>query len=428
MVGESKKADFFLAADDFPVEEFPILRYDGSDFLLAVTPKMDGLVRLGGETYTVAELLRAKKAAPDPHIDGAYVLALPPDARLYITFGGGVTMVLRFVPPPRKVVVPFLENVDYQFLNLFLLLLFLHVGLFITAENYPYDTDLLADDLFKQPNRFAKFILKPPEPVKNERLEKLLADLNKDPGEAAERHKGEEGKMGRRNAKEADARSAPKAIDINDKELLANTGVFKMLKEGGSAGLSTIFGKGGLGGDLKGALGGLTGSKVGDAHGFGGLGLKGTGTGGGGLSETTIGVGGIGTKGRGGGLGGYGTGVGGLGKKSDTDIQISSGTPVVMGSLDKELIRRVIRSHHAQIRYCYERELQRKPGLYGKITAKFVIAATGKVTTAKVQATTMNNRAVESCLISRIKTWQFPKPKGGGIVIVTYPFVFKQAG
>ena len=40
----------------------------------------------------------------------------------------------------------------------------------------------------------------------------------------------------------------------------------------------------------------------------------------------------------------------------------------------------------------------------------------------------MKNANVENCLASRIKTWVFPKPKGGGIVIVNYPFVFKQSG
>jgi hypothetical protein len=46
----------------------------------------------------------------------------------------------------------------------------------------------------------------------------------------------------------------------------------------------------------------------GEAAGFGGLGLKGTGSGGGGKGDT-IGIGGIGTMGRGGGTGGYGSGV-----------------------------------------------------------------------------------------------------------------------
>jgi hypothetical protein len=30
--------------------------------------------------------------------------------------------------------------------------------------------------------------------------------------------------------------------------------------------------------------------------------------------------------------------------------------------------------------------------------------------------------------VSKVKTWTFPKPKGDGVVIVTYPFLFKPAG
>jgi hypothetical protein len=40
----------------------------------------------------------------------------------------------------------------------------------------------------------------------------------------------------------------------------------------------------------------------------------------------------------------------------------------------------------------------------------------------------MHDSTVESCINARVKSWQFPKPKGGGIVVVTYPFLFKQSG
>ena len=429
-VGESKKCDFFLHADDFPVPEFPLVRYEGGEYHLAFTRQMEGMVRIGDQTRTLGDLVRERKATPDGQIDGAFIVSLPTDARASLQFGG-VTVLVGFGSAPRKIAVPWSEGINYQFLNLFLLSLFLQLALLITAHNFPYNTDLYADDLFKAPNRFAKFILKAPEPVKNRFADKLLKELNKahhKAGQAAAKHKGKEGKMGRTNGPNRNTRSAPKAIDINDKDIIANTGIFHMLKKGGSAGLSTVFGKGGLGGDINGALGGLVGSAVGDAKGFGGLGLKGNGTGGGGLSGSTIGVGGIGTKGRGGGLGSYGTGVGGLGHKRDTNISITSSNPVVRGSLSKDLIRRVIHAHRDQIRYCYEQELQSKPHLAGKISVKFVISAAGGVTTAKIEVSTMHNGSVEGCLVSRVRTWQFPKPKGGGIVIVTYPFVFKQAG
>ena len=36
----------------------------------------------------------------------------------------------------------------------------------------------------------------------------------------------------------------------------------------------------------------------------------------------------------------------------------------------------------------------------------------------------MNSEAVESCLCGRFLRFVFPEPEGGGIVVVTYPFVF----
>jgi hypothetical protein len=35
---------------------------------------------------------------------------------------------------------------------------------------------------------------------------------------------------------------------------------------------------------------------------------------------------------------------------------------------------------------------------------------------------------LDKCIAGRVLTWVFPKPKGGGVAVVTYPFVFKQAG
>ena len=37
-------------------------------------------------------------------------------------------------------------------------------------------------------------------------------------------------------------------------------------------------------------------------------------------------------------------------------------------------------------------------------------------------------RNVGECIMSRIKTWEFPKPKGGGMAIVTYPWILRSSG
>jgi TonB family protein len=101
---------------------------------------------------------------------------------------------------------------------------------------------------------------------------------------------------------------------------------------------------------------------------------------------------------------------------------------MVMGSLDKELIRQVIHRNRNQIRYCYESQLTRFPKLSGKVAVKFVISASGTVASSQVAQSTVSNAELETCIAGRVQTWIFPKPKGGGVVIVTYPFILKQSG
>ena len=64
------------------------------------------------------------------------------------------------------------------------------------------------------------------------------------------------------------------------------------------------------------------------------------------------------------------------------------------------------------------------PKLAGKLVVKFVIAPDGTVSSATTKSTTMNNSSVESCINSRFMRFQFPEPKNGGSVTVSYPFVF----
>ena len=97
---------------------------------------------------------------------------------------------------------------------------------------------------------------------------------------------------------------------------------------------------------------------------------------------------------------------------------------VSMGSLDRSLIHKVVRANRGQVRWCHEYQLQEFPSLQGRVTVKFVIAPTGTVATSTVAQSTVNNSALEACLAGRVRTWKFPKPKGGGVVIVTYPFDF----
>jgi metallo-beta-lactamase class B len=104
------------------------------------------------------------------------------------------------------------------------------------------------------------------------------------------------------------------------------------------------------------------------------------------------------------------------------DSALAPGTPVI-GILDKEIIRRIIRSHIDEVRDCYELQLPKKPDLAGRIMVDFTIAASGDVVAAKPQSSTLGSPPLEQCIVAAVRTWQFPKPLGGGIVMVSYPFV-----
>jgi TonB family protein len=106
---------------------------------------------------------------------------------------------------------------------------------------------------------------------------------------------------------------------------------------------------------------------------------------------------------------------------------VRAGRAVSTGSLDKEIIRPIVRRYFNQVRYCYERELIRQPKLAGRVVVRFVISATGNVVAAKTTKNTLGSASVGACVTGVIRRARFPQPKGGGVVIVTYPFIFASA-
>ena len=98
--------------------------------------------------------------------------------------------------------------------------------------------------------------------------------------------------------------------------------------------------------------------------------------------------------------------------------------PQVRGSLSAEIVRRIVRRHINEVKYCYQKELCAWPTLHGDLVVQFSIAGTGQVVASKVQRSTLSNTPVETCVAQAARRWLFPKPKGGGIVVVSYPFTF----
>jgi TonB family protein len=416
-VGSEQGVDFEMGDAKFGGSSFEVVKPDAQGFNIRFSGKMKGEYWHKDESMDLVQAIETRKATRD---GDAYSIALGSDDFIVVDLGR-VQLEACLQPVPKPVIVPFSESIDFVLLNILLLLFFVGSVFVVTANTWLAEDDLYADELNNSQARIAKLIIKPAEQQKNPFLERI----KKNSGEMAAKHRNDEGQAGKKDAPKRNARMAPKG-DPNNKDQA------RMLTQkifgGSGGGISTIFGKNGLGGELKSAMGNMFGAAPGDAQGFGGLGLRGSGAGGGGVGDT-IGIGGIGTKGRGGGMGKYGDGVGlGMGGKKSADIGISSSEPTVMGSLDKELIRQVIKRNIGQIRYCYESQLSRYPKLNGKVSVKFIITAQGTVSSSNVAQATTNNAELETCVAGRVHTWQFPKPKGGGVVVVTYPFLFKPSG
>ncbi|MCS6914795.1 MAG: AgmX/PglI C-terminal domain-containing protein [Myxococcales bacterium] len=435
-IGTDPKADFHVG-EELGTALLPLVHSTGTDFELLFTRQMKGDITEGDKVISLEEAIQTGKARPAAAVGGAFAMPIGSGARINLRLGENTFNVVS-TPPPRR--MPFPLTVDWGkqaytggvFLAsaLFLLLVF----------SVPPDPKSLSLDAFINDQRFAKFLIKPPE--EREEVPEWLKKKGPDEmGGKGKRHKEEEGKMGKKESKNKTGLYALKGPKDNPDPHLAKqlateaaqkAGVLGILKAEQGSHLASIFGRdSALGTDAVDVLGGLVGTEIGEAYGVGGLGLVGTGRGGGGTGEGTIGLGNLGTIGKGGGGGsgsGYGRGAGGLGGRRAGAPEVVPGTAEVRGSLDKEIIRRIIRRHINEVKFCYEKELTRKADLMGRVMIQFTIASTGQVVASVVQSSTMNSPPVEQCIAQAVRRWEFPKPMGGGIVVVTYPFVLKASG
>lgn len=133
----------------------------------------------------------------------------------------------------------------------------------------------------------------------------------------------------------------------------------------------------------------------------------------------------VSTRGKGGGgtLGGVGLAAGRTG--SAGGVGLVEDESEIVGGLDRDVIAGVIKSQLGQILYCYERQLSADPDLFGKVAVRFTIGPSGGVESQAIGDTTLKNKSVEGCILTKIAGWKFPAPTGGTKVMVTYPFLFK---
>jgi TonB family protein len=433
-IGEDFTADFPLPAEQLQGQtKIPlVINQPGGGATVNIPQGFTGDVTgEDGSRTPIADMISSGQLQSSSDVPGGHSIALPPKGRIKLDFGPW-SFLVNAVPNPKKFVAPLQFNWTAQIYSGFSLIL--HAVFLFLIYFIPPDPEGLSLDLLDESNRFIKYMLNPAEVQQDEIPEWLKKDKKDDEqGGKGKRHKGEEGQMGKRDAKKTDNHYGIKGPKDNPDPHMARSMAKEMAKTAGilsylsSANAPTSpFGRDtALGVDPENALGALMGNQVGENFGYGGLGLRGTGRGGGGTGEGTIGLGNLNTIGHGGGGGsgsGYGRGAGGLGGRRGKAPRIRSGAAMVKGSLSKEVIRRIVHRHINEVKFCYEKQLAQRPDLAGRVAIKFIISGTGAVQMAAVASSTLGNAQVENCIAQAVRRWTFPQPEGGGIVIVTYPF------
>jgi outer membrane biosynthesis protein TonB len=418
-VGSAAGVDFVMGNARLGAPRFEVLRTEGQDFTVCFTGRMKGGLTRTGDTRDLRAVIESGLTS---HEGEAHALTLEMDDFLWMDLGG-VQLEVCFQPVPRRAVVPWTDSLDFTVVNIFLVMFFLAAFFVISAAHQEADAAAYADELSGDSSRIARLIVKPPE-VKQNRLLQQLDARKKEKEVAREASRPREDKPRTQRTPKPQQGPRPAMKDPKGKQRDARGFAQSLFNEGSA---SSLFNGSGLDKRLTSAMDKVGGPRTSSLGNLGLPGLRDAPGDGGGTRET-VGIGNGGIRGRSNGEAGYGEGVAGLGPKQRVTVSVANDEVQVSNLLNRELIRRVIQLNRSQVRYCYEHLLNRYPSLSGKVSVRFVISAEGSVATSDVAQATTDNSELEKCVAGKVRGWVFPKLKGGGSVVVTYPFLFKPAG
>lgn len=422
IIGDSPRADAPAPRDLLDGGDLSLVSRWGTAFLVSVTPQMTGNVAVGGKVYRLADYLVGRGSN----------FALPTNGQAEIRCGA-MSFHLAHTAGEKPLPKPWLGWRWSE--QKFTLGWALTVGVVLLLSFFiPPDGVTVSNDLIGMSRAVIPLTFMPAVP---EKVPEVLAqEPSHDQGRTGKALAGDSGSMGTPKDRRRDGihivkgdskdMHPGKSADDAKAEIL-NRGILGVLGSLQPSSFNSIFGRGSAVGDgQENILGGLSGAEFAGSYGHGGFGVNGTGHGGGGAGLATIGLGDqYNTLGR---NYGRGHGIGNLGTRRAHPPVVTPGVPELRGSLDKEIIRRVVRLHMNEVRNCYDQELIRKSSLEGRLSVQFVISPVGQVLSSVVQSSTLGNVRVESCVTQAVMRWPFPKPREGGIAIVSYPFNFVSVG
>lgn len=434
-------SDYLMSAEVLGRDRLPVVVPAGNGAAVIVPEGASGHVTVSeGQSQTWDQLRGEGKLQPSPDLPGAMMYPVPEGATARIELNGIIVQV-KATAAGKRVGAGFVLAGLGGILGICIgsslaaHATLLAIFFFVLPPRSALNLNMLDEE-----SRLVQYMMEPPETPEEETPEWEDEDDEQEGG-TGKRHRGDEGEMGDPDEQKTKNRFAIRGPEDNPNPTMARQQQIEMAQNAGAIGALRQFltnlgpaspdGDVALGNDAFAALGALMGDQPGSNYGAGGLGLRGTGVGGGGTGEGTIGLGNLGTIGHGAGGGsgsGYGRGAGGLGGRRSRVPRIATGTADVRGSLSAEVIRRVVRRHLNEVRFCYEQQLNTRPDLEGRVVINWIISPTGAVQRATVANSTLRDQQVEQCIAQAVRRWTFPAPDGGGVVGVNYPFRLQSSG
>ncbi len=446
-IGSHEGCNIILPAVEGGKNRRPFLKLLGNRALVYFTTEMRGDFFEGDVRTSLQDLERMGKLG---RAGSHYTLELGQGEMVRIDLHWDmISVFVRFVSDcPRVVPAPLLDFTPSELASVVIAFLFsLILGFYVSV--YTPDVEEKEDE----PERIAKFIMNPPRTryVVKQRVE--VSDRQAAPTAKSEEPKPD-AKPGK-SAPKVENQKPGMASQMRPKPGKKTT--ISSMKQGGSKktsttegfnkpavtpkkdvsefGLLSVLGNKGIRSQIdksatgSGDLVGLSDTKTGKA-GFAedragsdvGYRIKDVGKGG--TGTASVGVSDIKTKGSGGlGLEGSGLG-GGLGSKENVTIEAGGEEEDFVGSIDREAVRRVVRKRLKELQFCYVRALKGRSNLQGKVVFEWVIGDQGRVVDVKVKNSNLGHSGAEKCMEDRLKNWRFPSPPANMEAVVVYPFLF----
>jgi outer membrane biosynthesis protein TonB len=435
-VGPAEKNTFVIFPKELHSSRFELFETKGGPYLLNFTKYMEGRVSIDGKVFELSKAIANKKAVKKGDF---FQLQLDEQARGKIVIGD-ITVLFQFIdsPPiqPRPQLPAAVKGSVFAGFELVITILMmvsfsLHLAIILYFELNDWPKQTLAEKyliLEKLINANSATFEKPKKTTDekadeegDKEAEEEAAEEEVKPQKVAKKQPAKVEDTGpKKSAEEIAKERAERRAELA--EQIAQTGINKILGSLGGSGegaIADVLRGGDVGADQDDLLSQVSG--VGVATGEIGGKLKGP-SGGKGSGEAAdisqIKVAG----------GDKTVKTAGPAKEKKISGRVRKKKPVASGGtgmMSSSDVSKVVNRKIGAIKGCYEQALKRNPSLKGKITIRFTISGSGKVTTARATLNELNPQ-VGNCITRAFKRFRFPPPEGGTVTF-EYPFLFTPA-